>query len=554
MSKQETDGLSFRSYVAVIARWKWVVILVTVLVTAAGVAYFWTRTPMYSSTATLLYSQQIDIANPLAQTYFDPNAQQAEIQSVPTIIDTAKVEQDAEKVMSQKSANADYSVSADLQQGPNSDYLNVIGITAESPSPGVAADVANAYAQAIVQYEGDSARNQVADAITVVQSRLQTIKDSGDQGSSEYIALQGKLQDLELLEAGASGPFKVITQASPASSPFSPKKNKGAAESLVIGLVLAVGLAFLLEQFDTRLRGEDQLADILDLPIIGRVPPVGRKAHENGVVDTLTDPAGGTAEAYRVLRGNLDFAAVDGDLRTLLVSSSLQGEGKSVVACNLAVSMASAGKRIILVDADLRSPRVHSYLNIRSTVGLSLVVARGVEIAEALVPMSLEAAAHGRRVAVAPIVAGVGAAESSPDQARASFRDLPSTGEAGDAPVLRVMLSGPLPPNPGEIVASQRFGDIIEELGREADLVIVDAPAMLLVGDTAAIASKVDAMVYVVNADKVRRPTLEQASAQLAHLSCRKLGIIEVTEKVGRKYQGYYSHHPKGGNSARRRT
>lgn len=562
MSQRDTDGLSFRSYWRVIARWKWVVIVVSVLVTAVGVTYFWTRTPLCSSTANLLYSQQIDISNPLAQTYLDPNAQQAGIQSVPTIIETFKVQQDAEKLMSKKAANADYSVSADLLQGPNGDYLSVVGISATSPDATVAAEVANAYAQAFIQYERDSARSQVADGIAVVQDRLQALKNSGEQGTPEYSALQSNLQDLELLGASSSGPFRVVTQATPAGSPYYPDMKKGVAESLVLGLVLGIGLAFLLEQFDTRLHGEDQITDFLDLPIIGHVPPVGRKAREKGVLETLTEPTGLTAEAYRLLRSNLDFAAVGEEIKTMLVSSSLQGEGKSVVSCNLAITMAAAGKRIILIDADLRSPRVHTYFELPNAVGLSSVIARRVEASQALVSLTLGFAPRrdGSLVMTTPgtpgkpsSVDGASLPQPSAYDSQASAGELSWPGDAGDGYVLRLMTSGPLPPNPGEIVASRRFGDIIRGLSAEADLVIVDVPAMLPVGDTAAIASFVDAMVYIVNVEKVRVHSLDQARSQLEHLPCRKLGIIEVTDKKASGYHGYYSHQSGGGNPPSRR-
>ena len=562
MTEKATDGLSARAYLRVLARWKWVIIAVTVVVTILGGAYTWTRTPLYAASAQLLYVKQIDIANPLSQSFIDTTAQQAEIESVPTVIQSAKVNSAAQRNMGPAHVNAGYSVSAVLQPGLNNMYSNVVAITGVSPSPAAAADAANAYAQAFIDWGKETAQAQVADAITVVKGQLASFTTSQSLQTSEYTSLQQSLQQLELLQASAGGNFNIITQASPPSIPFSPQKKRGIAVAFVGGLVLGIGLAFLLEQFDTRVRGDEQVSDLLELPIIGHVPQVGGKGREKSILHALSDLSGPAAEAYRVLRSNLDFVSIDGEIKTLLVSSSVQGEGKSVTACNLAVSMALAGKNVILVDADLRSPRVHAYMGVPNALGVSSVIARRTDADEALVPVKLDVGPRKNGALVmTPTVAGVAGARAGGAQpaGAGAGAPLPAAGYvwldgAGDTPSLRVLPSGPLPPNPGEMVASRRFGEIIEHLATQADIVLVDAPAMLPVGDTVAVAPWVDAMVYVVNPQRVRRPDLQQARAQLAHLPCHLLGIIEVAERKSHGYYaGYYSHSADGGRAPLRR-
>ena len=185
-SETEADGLSIRSYLRIVARWKWAVIGVTVVVGALGAAYTWTRTPMYSATSNVLWVQQIDMSNPLSYSYFDTGAQQAEIESVPTIIDSNAVETNAEKHMSAQSANADYSVSAELTPDTNGGYTNVVGIVGEAADPEVAADVANGYAKGFVDYERSNAQAQVAQAISVVQNRMKTYTTPAAQQSDAY--------------------------------------------------------------------------------------------------------------------------------------------------------------------------------------------------------------------------------------------------------------------------------------------------------------------------------------------------------------------------------
>ena len=560
MSERPADGLSIRSYLGVLLRWKWVVLGVTIAITVVGSAYTWTRTPMYAATSQLLYVNQIDISNPLSQSYMDTTAQQAEIESAPSVVASSSVQETARAGMSAASLAAGYSVSTVLQPGLNNLYTNVVMITAVSADPAAAADAANAYASAFIQWGRDDARAQVAEAISVVQGQLAAL--AGSKGTSEYRSLQSTLQKLELLQASVTGSFKVISPASAPSEPFSPRKPRGVVLAFAVGLVLGIALAFVLEQFDTRVHDDEEIADLLGLPLLGHVPPFGRRNRDKGVLLTLSEPSGPTAEAFRVLRSNLDFVSIDGALKTLLVASSVQGEGKSLSACNLAVSMALTGKRVILVDADLRAPRVHSYVGVPNSVGLSSVIARRADLGRALVRVVLTTSRDARGAlgmsaevrTGTPAHAGAGGAWAAADPgAGAEIARAPRPGGSGDAQVLYVLPSGPLPPNPGEMVASERFGEVIASLAAEADIVLVDAPALLPVGDVAALARRVDALVYLVNPSKVRRPALQQARMQLDQLPCRKLGLIEMTQSKGRaKYSGYYSTTSGSGGGGRR--
>ena len=512
---------------------------------------------MYTASSQLLYVKQIDIANPLSQSFVDTSAQQAVIEAVPTVIQSEQVGSAAEEAMRPTTLAAGYSVNAVLQPGLNNTYSNVVTIQAFSSRPGAAADAANAYAEAFIEWGRDSARTQITRAIEVVTSRMDTFTTDASQETSEYAALQQSLQQLQLLEASASGNFEVITEAGVPTAPYSPDKQRGFILALAAGLVLSGILAFVLEQLDTRLHGDEQISDLLDLPIIGHVPPVASRS-KDGVLPTLTDPSGRAAEAYRLLRSNLEFVGFDGDLRALLVSSSVQGEGKSVSVCNLAVSLALAGKRVVLVDADLRSPRVHAYLGVPNVVGVSSVLARRIDVDDALASVVLEPRPRQNGAMVMTAKVAVRAPQDGPPSAKGprGGGDGPTqwAGEPGGTSILRVLPSGPIPPNPGEMVASPRFGEIIEHLRGEADVILIDAPAMLPVGDTAAVARTVDGLVYVVNPDRVRRPVLQQARSQLGHLPCALLGVIEIAARKGQgQYSGYYSHSDDDGANLRRR-
>jgi Mrp family chromosome partitioning ATPase len=231
-----------------------------------------------------------------------------------------------------------------------------------------------------------------------------------------------------------------------------------------------------------------------------------------------------------MLRTNLSFMNVDGQLRSILLTSCLQGEGKSVTLANLAVTLALGGKKVIVVDADLRRPRMHSYFGLANVQGVSTVVTGQSQLVDSL-----------QAVPVVPAPSGNGA---GPLQ----WADV-----SGSPSHLYVLTSGPQTPNPGEIVSSARMGSLITDLAEKADIVLVDSPAMLPVGDTAALADKVDGLLFLVEPDVVGRRQLAQAREQLDRLPSRQLGIIVARRKHdnGRYARDYYYRDSEDGSRMR---
>ena len=340
--------------------------------------------------------------------------------------------------------------------------------------------------------------------------------------------LQQRLQDLQILKSTATGNFRVLVPAVEPASPVSPKPVRNALLGVAVGLIAGIALALLLEQFDTRLRRAEDVARVIGQPIIGRVPRISRKLLGENAVVALAEPHSQAAEAFRLIRTNLDFMRVDGGVRSLLVTSCAQGEGKSVTVANLAASMALAGKDVIVVDGDLRRPRQHTYFGLRNTVGVSTVVTDQSPLAPALQEVQLS--------------------DESGD-------GLVWKGGGGSRGRLRVLTSGPIPPNPGEIVSSKRFGALVQALSDDVDLVLVDSPAMLAVGDTAAMSARINGLVFLVDMRVVRRPMLLQASDQLSKLPSRPLGIVlRSDESSAGRYAAYHYHYADSGNGDRRQT
>lgn len=210
---------------------------------------------------------------------------------------------------------------------------------------------------------------------------------------------------------------------------------------------------------------------------------------------TLNDPRSPVTEAYRALRTNIQFASLDRPVQTILITSADPGEGKSTILANLGVVMAQAGRKTLLVDADLRRPQLHAIFGKGNEQGLtSLMMTTGT-------------------------------------------KDLPLQ-ETG-VPNLTLLTSGPLPPNPAEVLASRRLDDVLQQLKGEAEIVLFDAPPVVAVTDAVILASKVDGVLLVVNAGKTRREMARRAKVLLDKANARLLGAILNNVKTEKSVYSY---------------
>jgi non-specific protein-tyrosine kinase len=263
-------------------------------------------------------------------------------------------------------------------------------------------------------------------------------------------------------------------------------------------LLAAVGIALLVEYLDDSLTSSDDVQEVTGLPTLGVVPVMSGDAKRSEIyrLMALLNPRSPVAESYRTLRTNIEFASVDTPLRTLLVTSSVPKEGKTTTAGNLAVVFAQAGSRVLLVDADLRKPGVHALFKLPNQHGLSTLFR--------------DEAATVRSVAQNTELDG-----------------------------LKVVTSGPLPPNPAELLGSRRWHAILERLKAEADLVIIDSPPLQAVTDAALLAAAVDGTVFVVQARRTRRGAVRQGRDALDRGGGNILGVA-MNKLKEREYDQYY--------------
>lgn len=225
------------------------------------------------------------------------------------------------------------------------------------------------------------------------------------------------------------------------------------------------------------------------------MPQTERSTRQHTLV-AHTHPKSAVTEMYRALRTSLDFASVDTRVKSILVTSSIPGEGKTTTACNLAIVNAQAGRRTLLVDADLRRPMVHRMFEVSNLQGLTSLLIRQGSVEQVIVSTEVE---H-----------------------------------------LDVLPCGPVPPNPAEIAGSQAVKTLLHSLCEAYDLVVIDSPPVLSVTDARLLAAAADGVLYVVGAGLVSRPALKKAHDSLALVGCRILGTVLNNKKLSKSEQQYY--------------
>jgi Mrp family chromosome partitioning ATPase len=525
----EMEAVTLHDYFRVVRRRKWVVVQAALLLPLAAVAFSLHQKKLYEASAdVLLNSENVAAAVPgapstgLSQEPERITQTQALVARVPEVARGA-----LRRVSGTGLTVTDFLADSSVSSSPASDVLT---FAVTNPDPALTKQLATAYAQSYSAYRQQRYTGSIERALEDVEQRLRQLDRAGaslestgggasvgalTRYASLYTSLVDRQQTLESMQALQPSVASVLQQADGAVL-TQPKTLRNGGLGLVVGLVLGLALVFLREALETRARtAEEVSARLGGLPLLGRVPELPRRLRRTGKLVMREEPASVGAEAFRMLRANLDFMTLDRDVRTIMVTSALQQEGKSTTAANLAIAFARAGKRVVLVDLDLRSPVLARFFDLEGP-GLTQVALGRVPLEEALTQITItDPPARRRRATLRRRDNGNG------DLTRELLG------------LLEVLPSGPVPPDPGEFVSSPALGEILRALRERADVVLVDAPRALHVGDVIALSSRVDGIVVVARSRALRRQTLAELNRLLGMVPTPVLGFVATGDGDG---------------------
>lgn len=431
--------MDLRDYVRLLRR-RWRLIAVCALVAlAAAVAVTLTSTKQYTARAQLFVSAQDSSGGGISTAYTGNLFTQQRVKSYVSVI------------TSMRTASL---VQADLRL-PETPEQIASKITASAPLDTVLVNVS------------------VSDADPV---RARDIANSVGK------VFPGLVDQIEQPSAGGASPVRVslVQPAVTPDAPTSPRPKLNLALGLLVGLAAGVGAAVLRETLDTSIKTPEQAQDLVGAPVLGAIGYDADATRKPLVV--VTEPSSVRSEAFRQLRTNLQFVDIEHPLRSVVLTSSVPGEGKSTTTCNLAVTLAQAGLRVVLVEGDLRRPRIADYMGVEGAIGLTSVLLGRSSLDDTLQPW-------------------------------------------GDGS-LQVLASGPLPPNPSELLGSQGMQDLLRELERRADIILIDAPPLLPVTDAAILGTLTSGLVMLVRSNVTRREQLSRAVETVHAVGATLLGSV----------------------------
>jgi succinoglycan biosynthesis transport protein ExoP len=403
----------------------------------------------------------------------------------------------------------------------DADFLD---LSVTFPNPRDAVLLANAYAEQFTKYKNEVDTGNVNQAIRANEATINSLKAKGQAGTAAYDAAVSDLGQLRTFGRLLANNASVQSTADGAAK-VRPLPKRSALIGGLLGFVLGIGLAFLTEALDRRVRSEKEIENALEIPLLGRIPRPERRLDEANKLVMLEEPQSVHAQPFRKLRTSLEFVNFDREARTILITSAMQREGKSTTAANLAVALARAGRRAALVDLDLRRPMLHTFFNLRGSQGFTDVVVTRTTLDKALQPVPI------------PIAGRLGRAQNgrvAPDA---------SNGHPDVESVLHVLPCGTIPPAADEFLESDRVSTVLEELSQRFEIVLVDAPPMLAVGDVLTLTASVDAMIIVAQLGIGRRQ-LAELTRELQTCRTTILGYVLTGVSHGDSYSYEYGYDP----------
>lgn len=500
-SRIDQAELGLRDLLRLLTRRRRVIVLITLAVLAAGLGLSFLQDRVYEGKAQVLLQPRS------TESLFDAN-----VARPPDPDRTVKTEIE---VLKSRPIRAGVRRQLGVAPRPSVSSVNqtdLIEVRVRHRDPKLAARIADAYAQVYIDFRRTQAVDDQLAAGARIYSKVDELQKEIDALDAQIASLpaaerqalgssltdrkaglfqnltlfQNRLDELQVNAELKTGGAQLVSLAAVPESPVRPRPAHDMVLAAIIGLFLGLGVAFLVDYLDESIKTRDDLERAIGggTVVIGSVPGTGsRKSQEGADLVSLTEPSSPAAEAYRKLRTSLQFRTLAQPLRTLQITSPSASEGKTTTVANLGVAFARAGVRVVVVCCDLRRPRLHELFGLENNVGFTSVLLGEAELSSALQP-----------------VPGI-------DR-------------------LRLLASGPMPPNPSEVLMTSRAASVLNDLATQADLVLIDSAPILPVADPLILAGRVDGTVLVVAAESTGRKAVGHAIEMLRQVDVSILGVV----------------------------
>jgi succinoglycan biosynthesis transport protein ExoP len=489
LNDSEQTGLSIEQILGILRRHGRWVALSFVLVTAAAFVFSVGKTKTYTATAALVFNnnqlgQQAAGLQPVSV-----NNQQAQQNTNVKLVQLGDMAEKTAQQLGRPLTAGTVRRSLDVSAQGES---NIVDVAATAGSPKLAAAIANTYTNQFVAEQQNSNHQYYASALALVNKQLAALTPR-QRLSAAGVALENRAQSLGVLAELRSGNVQIAQAATVPTSPSSPRTRRNTLLGAILGLLLGVGIAFLIERLDRRLREPADLEAIYEIPLLGVIPEstaLARSPGRNSVASNgLPD---GESESFHLIRAHLRYFNVDRRLHTLLIASAAPGDGKTTVARHLATVTAKMGSRVLLMEVDLRRPTIARQLGVRSRPGLSDVLIGASTVRRVTQSIDLD----------------------------------PPSSERTHRRTLDVIVAGMAPPNPAALIESHAMEHVLEEVKSEYDLVVIDTPPLTAVSDAFPLLSKVDGVVIVGWVGRNRRDVAQRLHETLVGAGAPLLGVI----------------------------
>jgi receptor protein-tyrosine kinase len=502
--RQRAEGMDISAFFGVLRRR--ILIVAVVVVGAAAGAYFVSKSqdPEYTATTELLLKgtpsgTAVSSTGPIFSPPLPAAAPDRE-----SLVTRNEVLDRTERGLAQRIGQARAADAVAGLTAFSGEDQDIVELRATASRPGDAALAANTLAQSNVEFRKGETLREIDRAERAGRAELARQGPYTVANSAAVARIQQELSTLRGARSTADGGAEVVERATTPSSPSSPKPKRSAIIGAFGGLLVGLALALVREQLDRRVRHSQQLEEVFGLPVLASVPKSRALGGQNE--KALEQLPAGDAEAFQLLRANLRFLNTDRELRSVVITSASAGDGKSTVALNLAKADAAVGKKVLLVEADVRRPRLAGLLGLQSTTGLTAFLS----------DPSMPLADVTHRVPVGQRQNG-----------------------AGSANTLDVMVAGSVPDNPSELINSERMRDLIREAEASYDLVVLDTPPASMVADSIPLMREATAVIIVGRVGRITSSDANALREQLERIDAPAYGLVANFAPRTGSY-GYY--------------